>query len=158
MSLHNVLVFVHILAAFLMIGGITVQRFGLMSMRSASPGEVLGAYKTYATAPRVVDPSVPVMALSGLALAWEMGYSWRALWVSASVVLSVALMIWRGAMVLPPLKPLEAAALQAAADPAAHSGALLAAARHPKLHLGHLGIELINGAILVLMIFKPMSL
>jgi len=154
-SPYSAAVFVHLLAAFLMIGGNTVTRFGLMLMRSASNGvEALGAYKTYALAPRLIGPSVAVTVASGIGLAWYIE-SLRAPWVAGSVVLWVALNVWRAVVVLPPSKVLQAAAQQAATDPAVHGQALITAARHPRLHVGHLGMELANGLILALMVFKP---
>ncbi|EAU65448.1 DUF2269 family protein [Stigmatella aurantiaca] len=159
MSQYNVLVFVHLVAAFLMIGGNTVARIGLTLMRSATHGgEVLGSFRTYAFAPRLIGPSVAVTVLTGLTLAWYIGYTWRALWVSGSVLLWIALNIWRAVVLVPPAKRLQAAVQQAAADPVAHGGALMAAARNPRLHWGHVGVELTNGLILALMVFKPMTL
>jgi hypothetical protein len=154
-SSYSVAVFVHLAAAFLMIGGNTVARTGLTLMRSASnAGEAMGAYKAYAIAPRLIGPSVAVTVLSGIGLGWYLE-SLRTLWVAGSVVLWVALNVWRAVVVLPPSKLLHAAAQQAAADPAAHGPALIAAARQPGLHLGHLGMELTNLMILALMVFKP---
>jgi uncharacterized membrane protein len=159
MSPHSMLVFVHLFAAFLLIGGATSMRVGLVLMRSASQGsEALGAYRAYTLAPMLIGPSLVLTVLTGIILAWHIGYTWRALWVSASVALSIAIVIWREVVVGPPAKFLHAASLQAAADPAAHGGALIALARQRRLHLGHLGIELANVAILALMVFKPMSL
>ena len=158
MSLYNVLVFLHLVATFFLVGGLTVQRLGLMLIRSASHGaEALGAFRTYSVSPKLIAPSGALTVVTGLVLAWQIGYSWRALWVSASVVLLVALEIWR-AVVVPLVKRLQAAAAQAATDPAAHGGALMEAARQPRFHWGYLGIELTNTVILALMVFKPMAL
>jgi uncharacterized membrane protein len=158
MSLYNVLVFVHLAAAFLMVGGNTAARIGLTLMRSAPTGsDVLGAYRTYAVAPRLIGPTVAVTVLTGITLAWYIGYTWKALWISGSVLLWIFLNIWRAIVVVPAAKRLQATVVQAAVDPAAHGEALKAAARQSRLHLGHVGIELTNGAILALMVFKPMA-
>jgi uncharacterized membrane protein len=159
MSLYNVLVFLHLAAAFFLVGGLTVQRLGLMLIRSSSHGaEALGAFRTYSVSPKLIAPSGALTVVTGLVLAWHIGYSWRALWVAASVVLLVALEIWRAVVVVPLVKRLQAAAAQAATDPAAHGAALMEAARQPRFHWGYLGIELTNTVILALMVFKPMAL
>lgn len=157
MSQHKLLVFAHILAAFFMVGRIVVQRLGLMLMRTAAPGDVLGAYRAYSISPKVIGPAVGVTVLTGLVLAWFIGYSWTALWVSASVVLLVALEMWRVVVVVPLIKRLNAAALQAATDPAAHAGALIAIARHPQFLWGYACMDLTTVTIIALMVFKPMA-
>ncbi|HEX8674225.1 MAG TPA: DUF2269 family protein [Longimicrobium sp.] len=159
MTLYNLLVFVHLVAAFLLVGGLTIQRLGVMMMRSASHGgEALGGYRTYAASPRLIGPFSTVTVLTGLVLAWHLGYTWRALWISGSVLLLVVLEILRATVVTPQVKLLHAASLQAAADPTAHGAALIAVARSPQIHWGYVGIELVNTTILALMVFKPMSL
>lgn len=154
-SAFTVAVFVHLLAAFLMIGGNAVSRIGLMLMRSATNGgEAVGAYRAYAIAPKLIGPSVAVTVASGIGLAWYIG-ALPQLWAAGSVVLWIGLNVLRAVVVLPPAKVLKAAAQQAVTDPAVHGQALIAAARHPRLHMGHLGMELINLLILALMVFKP---
>jgi uncharacterized membrane protein len=159
MSLYNVLVFLHLLAVCFLVGGLTVQRLGLIQLRRASNGtEAMLAFQTYAASPKLIDPSAPLTVLTGLVLAWHLGYSWRALWVSASVALLVAMEIWRVSLVVPLVKRLRAAAAQAATDPAAQGGALIEIARQPWFHWGYVGVELTNTAVLALMVFKPMAL
>ncbi len=158
MSPYKLLVFAHILAAFILVGGIAVQRVGLILMRSAAPGEALAAYRTYSASPKLIVPSIAVTLLTGLILAWFIGYTWRALWISASLVLLFALEAWRGIVVAPLVKRLDATARQAAADPAAHGGALIALARQPRFVWGYVCMDLTTLTILALMVFKPMAL
>ena len=158
MSPYNLLVFAHILAAFILVGGIVVQRVGLILMRSATPNEVLAAYRTYAASPRLIIPAVVSTFVTGLILAWFIGYTWRALWISATVVLLVALEAWRGIVVAPLIKRMVAMAGQVAADPAAHGGAMIALARQPRFVWGYVCMDLTTLTILALMVFKPMAL
>ncbi|WP_224364834.1 DUF2269 family protein [Hyalangium versicolor] len=154
-SPYTAAVFVHLIAAFLMVGGNTTARIGLTLMRSASnAGEALGAYKVYAAAPRLIVPTVAVTVASGIGIAWYIG-ALQQVWAGGSVVLWIGLNVLRAVVVVPPARALQAAAQQAAVDPAAHGQALLTAARHRNLHLGHLGMEVINFLIIVLMVFKP---
>ncbi len=155
LSVYTLLVFVHLLSATLLVGGAVTTRISMMVMRSASnAGEVIGAYKSFAIAPRVIGPSVAMTVLSGVAIVWQGGFPWS-FWMVGSLVLVVLLNVWRVLVAVPPSKVLQAAVSQAIADPSAHGAALLAAARQPRIAMGHLGIEVIGVIIIALMVFKP---
>jgi hypothetical protein len=154
-SAYTVLVYLHLVFAFLLLGSSVTSRITLTAMRSASnAGDVLGAFKAFSIIPRVVGPAVVLTVLSGIALVWRGGFPWL-FWMVGSIVLVVVLNIWQVVVILPPTRILRAAASQAAADPAAHGAALIAAARQPRLSVGHWGMELIGLLIIALMVFKP---
>lgn len=154
-SPYILLVFVHLISAFLLVGASVTNRIILTVMRSSTnPGEVLGACKALAITPRVIAPSGAITAISGITIVLHGGFPWL-FWMVASIVLLVVLNIWRVVVVVPPMKVLQAAVVQTVADPAAHGDALIAAARQPRLSMGYLGMEVLGVIIIALMVFKP---
>jgi hypothetical protein len=154
-SVYTLLVFLHLSAAFLLVGGSVANQIILAVMRSSSnPGELLGVYRAFAICPRVILPSAALTALSGITIILHAGFPWL-FWMVGAIVLLVILNIWRVLVVVPPTKVLQAAVAQAMVDPAAHGSALIAAARQPRLSLGHTGMDVIGVIIIALMIFKP---
>lgn len=153
MDLYVVLLFVHILAAVVLVGGSLVSPLLSRRMTGAPSVATLRAHAGVAAAiSRVVGPSAAIVLAAGIGM-WVMKWPLATGWIAVSLVLFTISGVLAGGVADPVLRRLVAAA--DAADDGPLTADLHALTHDPRLNGAHSLLLTMDIAIVALMTMKP---
>jgi uncharacterized membrane protein len=157
-STVTVYLFLHLIGAFLLVGGSTLGEGVTAAMRRTRSTPALLALITVASRiPMLTIPGALLTIIFGSMLVSAEGFSFGALWINISYVLWLISMGLSIAVLGPAERRMHALAQREAAAGVAESPELIAAVNDPKFGMTVHVLSLLVLISLALMVFKPGS-
>ncbi|RLT28251.1 MAG: DUF2269 family protein [Chloroflexi bacterium] len=155
-SMVTVYLFLHILGAFMIVGGSTLGEGLTAGMKRSTNAHTLLALSSVASRiPMMTVPGALLAIIFGTLMIPLYGFSHSAIWINISYTLWIISAVLSVAVLGPAMRNMHALAQRDAAAGTEASAELLAAVKSPRFGMTVHTLSLLVLIFLVLMVFKP---